>query len=943
MEQANFAELRDKVNSWDIQAEELLIQKIKLFTIKYNEDFQLLCKNFDNFSNSVSSTEVDHLKAINELKNLSNQRFIEQSLEKSEPSQPVNQQNEGVLMDETEKIKQSIELSMKFIETISKKNKKEVIEDDGASVQSSRMTMEKNTKGVKLPYIMGTEMFNGDKAIGLDVAPEEEEREDEDQNELTKDLVVDAKQKKLWDKAEEKRKKKIEKELKKKQKNQNKNQKQDEEEEPEVKVPIENEEEPKQENQDNQSSSEIKIVAKTGGSVPPPPPPPPPPPVLTAPVKPAPKPKVENPVPVPEIKIENQPNPAIQTNKENQEQNAIQLEQIEQPPQPKPPVKEPLSFQEQLRNRFKTSAGNKNPLAPVTQDKNIIVTPQNVKLNNFLENNLEDDEDDDIGDIKNSLFRKNPVLVNPNNNLMNQPQPNQNGLQNQKPNLFSGSKIQNNQEENASEEKKKLTESQFIQITKNENLDNARKKMKNLFGSDDEDEDGPKNIVDKTKDLTNKLNNIGITSNPKNEPKKEEPKPLPKKTFFDDDDDEDDIKIKKEEKKIETNINNQQEQNSKPEINKEDNNNNDNKEESKINKVQTQTNPHSFLEGLKGKLAQRNEALTKKEEPKKEEPKKEEPKKEEIIKEEPKIPEVKKEEEKKEESKILEPKKEEPKIPEIKKEEAKKEEPEKPIKRSTTMKTNLNSNMNKRFSEMQNMLASKMGKGMMFGQSKPPKPQEEKIEHNAPADKGEPTYEEVIKTAAKKVVKRKKPKRVGTFGIGEGRIEVPKEPPKEVNEIKEVKEEHEEDKNEEPKNEVNDEPIKIDQIKEVHENEESKPELNEPSPPKPQVEQKKVPDIKNSVFNLFTDKDDEQKKPSLFDKVEFDTNPPENNNNQEQKPNINLNFLNNGNGEVQKSKLFFLEDDDDKPSENNNNIENINTNKKPEPNKKKLAFFDDDE
>lgn len=43
------------------------------------------------------------------------------------------------------------------------------------------MTMEKNTKGVKLPYIMGTEMFNGDKAIGLDVAPEEEEREDEDQ------------------------------------------------------------------------------------------------------------------------------------------------------------------------------------------------------------------------------------------------------------------------------------------------------------------------------------------------------------------------------------------------------------------------------------------------------------------------------------------------------------------------------------------------------------------------------------------------------------------------------------------------------------------------------------------------------------------------------------------------------------------------------------------
>ena len=67
---------------------------------------------------------------------------------------------------------------------------------------------------------------------------------------------------------------------------------------------------------------------------------------------------------------------------------------------------------------------------------------------------------------------------------------------------------------------------------------------------------------------------------------------------------------------------------------------------------------------------------------------------------------------------------------------------------------------------------------MMFGQPKPPKPQEEKIEQNAPADKGEPTNEGVITTAAKKVVKRKKPKRVGTFGIGEGRIEVTQEKPK---------------------------------------------------------------------------------------------------------------------------------------------------------------------
>ena len=910
MEQANFAELRDKVNTWDIQAEETLIQKIKLFTLKYNEDFQSLCKNFDNFSNAVSQTEVDHLKAINQLKSLSNQRFVEQSLEKKEPSQPENQQNENLLMDETEKMKQSIDLSMQFLETISKKNRKEVIEDDAVSVQSSKMTMEKNTKGVKLPYIIGTEMFKGDKAIGLDVAPEEEEKEDEEeQNELTKDLVVDDKQKEKWIKIEEKRKKKKEKELKKKQKNQKTTQKQEEEEKPEVKVPIENEEEPKQENQNNQSSSEIKIVAaKTGGSVPPPPPPPPPPPVLTAPVKPVPKPKVENPVPPPKNKIENVPNPAIPTNNENQEQNVAQAVQQEQPP-----VKEPMSFQDQLRNRFKTMGNNNNPLAPVAQNNNVVVTPQNVQLKNFI-GGKDDDEDEDIGDIKNSLFRKNPPMINPNNNPTNQPQPNQNTPQNKKPNLFTEPEVKKNQEENASEEKKKLTESQFIQITKNENLDNARKKMPDLFGSDDEDEDTPKNIVDKTKDLTNKLNNIGITSNPQNEPKKEQAKPFPKQIFFADDE-EDDIKIKKEENKVENNINNQQDPNSRPEPIKEDNI----KEESKINKVQAQPNPPSFLEGLKGKLAQRNEALAKKEEPKKEEPKKEEPKKEEEKKEEPQKEEVEKEE---------------PKISRVKTEEPKKEEPK------------------KRFSDMQNMLASKMGKGMMFGQPKPPKPQEEKIEHNAPADKGEPTYEEVISTAAKKVVKRKKPKRVGTFGIGEGRIEVPQEKPKELNEIKEVKEEHEEKNNEEPKNEeikeepkneINiDDPLKIEEVKEAPQNEETKPELNEPSPPKPQVEQKKVLDIKNSVFNLFTEKDEQPKQQKLFDKVELDSNPPQNNN-QEQKPNTNDNFLNNTNGEVQNSKLFFLEDDDDKPSENKNNIENINNNKKADTNKKKFLFFEDDD
>ena len=68
MEQANFSELRSKIDSWDIAAEEILLQKMKIFTINYNEEFQQFCKNMDNLSNDIEAAEVEHLKAINQIK-----------------------------------------------------------------------------------------------------------------------------------------------------------------------------------------------------------------------------------------------------------------------------------------------------------------------------------------------------------------------------------------------------------------------------------------------------------------------------------------------------------------------------------------------------------------------------------------------------------------------------------------------------------------------------------------------------------------------------------------------------------------------------------------------------------------------------------------------------------------------------------------------------------
>ena len=989
MEQANFSELKEKINAWDTQAEELLIQKVKLFTLNYNEDFQSLCKNFDNFANAISSVQVEHLKAINQLKNLSNERFIEQSLESKEEASSENA-NEGndtqeVLMNDTEKKQKVYDISLQFIESISRKNKKEVIEDDSVSVQSSKLTIEKNTKGVKIPFIFNTEQFNADKAIGLDVLPEEEndpdnpdkgEENDPDMQNFIQDIPVNPKERAKWEKVkikkEEKAKKaklKKEKQKQKKEKSKKAEEIKEPPEEPEVKVPIENEGESIKEEKKS-SSNEIKVVAKSGGSVPPPPPPPPPPPVLKAPVNPpkkppAPKPSIQNQPPSQVLpqdpSSENPTNPENQNNDNNLNEQPIPDERA------KPDIR-PMNPQDELRkmilnrgkkkdnqnintnisntkevnnkneilNSIQTLADNKNPLAPVIRNENTVITKENVKLNNFMGGRLDDDDDDDgdIGDITKSIFRKNPVKLPQNNNTLN---PNKTQMEeevNNKPvpALFGMPKPEEQNNNNESQQKKILTESQFIEIKQNPNFLNAGKRMQTLFGSDDEDEKKSENIEEKTKNLTNKLNDLGITQNNDNVQKNEEAnKTKTKKAFFDDDD-EDDIKIKKEEnigkskeykeenKNENANITNDninnQEQPNKNKLAFFNDDDTEQKSETKPEIKNEKTTPNIF-DALKEKLAQRNQKLNNKEEPKKEESKKEEskkeePKKEESKKEEPKKEEPKKEEPKIEEPKIEEPKKEEPKIEEPKIEEPKKEIPD--LKRSITSKTNLNKNpLNKRFADMQNMLSNKMGKGMIMGVPKP-KQEGEKIEHNAPADKDQSTYEDVIKSS-KSLVKKKKPKRNSRFGVGEERIQIPVKPSQdEGNKIQEGNEGNEpEENNKEPKNEES----KIEE-----QNSETNKVNDAPSPPKPSEE--KGSDIKNSVFNLFKE-DDEPKEVNLFTKVELDSNHEPSNNNQEQN---NFNILNNDKLEVQNSQVIL----------------NDNINKKEEPtNKKKLAFFDDDD
>ena len=235
MEPANFSELRSKIDSWDISAEELLLQKMKIFTLNYNEEFQLFCKNMDNFSNSIETVEVEHLKAINQLKILSRDRFVENTIDNEESESETNENriNEGpreIQIANVEEIKSTIEISINCLNQINKKNKnQEEIEDDTVSVVSSKIMTVDNKAKVRLPFIIGTELFMADKAIGLNVAREkdedeevekekneEEEEHDSDVEEFVKDIKVDKKLRKKWEKNEKRKRQKREKEREKK-------------------------------------------------------------------------------------------------------------------------------------------------------------------------------------------------------------------------------------------------------------------------------------------------------------------------------------------------------------------------------------------------------------------------------------------------------------------------------------------------------------------------------------------------------------------------------------------------------------------------------------------------------------------------------------------------------------------------------------------------------
>ena len=525
-----FSELRNKIDSWDLEAEEMLLRKIKTFTDNYIDEFNQFSKNMDNLNLNLLTTEVENYKAYSQLKILSNNQFIEEILDKTEiepeePKEEINnpETNKDIVIDDIEKRKNAINISLKNLEEIQKKKEKdkEQIEDDTVSVSSSKLNMDNFSKYIRMPYIIGTGDFQKDKTIGLTLEKWEESEEDinnkKDENdidadvqEFISDIPIDEKMKAKWEKVKKKKKEQKEKEKEKERLKESEKQL-------EGNYEFEEEVKPKE---PKETESGFLIVEdnyikdlKKDEYIPPPPPPPPAPPVP----------------PVPIQNVNPDKNGVNDNNVNNNENNNINNQQNNN-----------IIIQPKVEN----NNGNQNP-NPVREEPKKIFN--DVKLDSFLAGaDFKEDEEEDMDD---GLFtrknRKVPVIpVQMPNQNPNPTQINNNPYQSQM------LPMQRNPQMN-------LNNNLNPNPIHNSNLGLAGKKLKNMFNafgddSDDDDNYGIKPPNDNEKKDENPPPNDIFKNEEIKEEKKEEIKEE-KKEEIKEDKKEDEEKKEVEDEKIEEN------------------------------------------------------------------------------------------------------------------------------------------------------------------------------------------------------------------------------------------------------------------------------------------------------------------------------------------------------------------------------------------------------
>ena len=554
-EQANFSELRDKISNWDLEAEEMLINKLNIFTNSYKNDFAVFTKNMENLNNNLLYTEVEQYKAISNLKDISQNRFIEEKLEEnaesvSEESDRGLEMGSGkeIFLDNNEKMKKVAEISIKNMEEINlkKEKNKEKIEDDSVSVASKNLVLENSKKYGTLPFIIGTSDFMKDKRIGLTNEIDEDDKQDESDEpeinrEILEDRVVTDKMQKQWDKVEQKRKiKKAEEEKAKLQNSQmnesnkipgnnNKNNFNEEVKE-QVDIPIDfeiiesvevdgknnntnNNNKSNNDNSTNNNNDNIAISTGKGPGIPPPPPPPPKPVFNPANIK-------------PKKKIEKKESSNTNINNTNTTQPVNINNNIPKTIPNIIPTNIPNNIPTNIPSNIPNNIPKNNPnIIPNNNNINMF-KPKMIQSVNPLLLNLRDDDDDDedldsgiMPVLNNNIIvaqSQNPVIA-PQNNIIanNNMKVNKMKLNN----IFEGIENDDDEEEQKVEEKKnnvvepiknnqgifssENNEEQKNENEKKDNFDNQVKnnyplkqnmKFNNLFDNQEEEKNNTENV-----------------------------------------------------------------------------------------------------------------------------------------------------------------------------------------------------------------------------------------------------------------------------------------------------------------------------------------------------------------------------------------------------------------------------------------------------------------
>ena len=88
---SNFNELQSRASTWNVDAEVLLIQKLKSFTEDYQNKCGILANNIQNCSRNLSLIEVDFYNSMNSLKTMSGNKFIEHVIDENDTRQIIKE------------------------------------------------------------------------------------------------------------------------------------------------------------------------------------------------------------------------------------------------------------------------------------------------------------------------------------------------------------------------------------------------------------------------------------------------------------------------------------------------------------------------------------------------------------------------------------------------------------------------------------------------------------------------------------------------------------------------------------------------------------------------------------------------------------------------------------------------------------------------------------